>query len=235
MTTVSQPSQSSLEQPGGTVSGQKIGRWQFSLRGLMLFVLLVAMGMALFTTGWRLLRAEKELEEYRREYGILKVDNPAMLHAVARWTPEPGRWRWKVHFPPGRYDVCYATKGLHGVGFPEPSGGLTTDFSGEVSLSAAFFKELKSGKWVCCIDAGAVSTSPYVPENVVNPRTWSTGGVKWNQEPAVVSPDTPVVLLRRQIGAKQKNGSFIVPNPSEGLMIWIRRVGKPTQSCTICW
>jgi len=30
----------------------------------MLFVLLAAMGMALFTTGWKLRRAEKELEEY---------------------------------------------------------------------------------------------------------------------------------------------------------------------------
>jgi hypothetical protein len=234
MTNESNSTQSPVE-PGTAAAGHKLGRWQFSLRSLMLFVLLVAMGVALFTTGWKLRRAEKELEEYRREYGILKVEHPAMLHAVARWTPEPGQWRWKVHFPPGRYDVCYATKGLRGDGFPKPSGGFTTDFSGEVSLSAAFIKELTSGKWVCCIDAGSVSVSPYVPEAVVNPRSWSKAGVLWNQKPAVVSPEERVVLLRRQIGAKQKNGSFTIPNPADGLMIWIRRVGKPTGGGTICW
>jgi hypothetical protein len=57
-------SQSSAEEPGGAADGSRVGRWQFSLRGLMLFVLLAAMGMALFTTGWKLRRAEKELEEY---------------------------------------------------------------------------------------------------------------------------------------------------------------------------
>ena len=178
--------------------GRKIGRWQFSLRGLMLFVLLAAMGMALFTTGWQLLRARKELAEYRREYGILKVDNPAMLCAVARWTPEPGQWRWQVHFPPGRYNVCYATAGIPGDGFPKPLGGLTSDFAGDATVSAAFFKDPKSGKWVCSFYAGGASISHDVSDAVVNPPALSISGVQWNQEPAIASPQTPLVLLRRQ-------------------------------------
>jgi hypothetical protein len=73
---------------------------------MLLFVLLVAMGVSLFVTGRRFRQAEAELAEYRREYGILKVENPTMLQAVAVWTGEPNHWRWRVHFPRGRYDIC---------------------------------------------------------------------------------------------------------------------------------
>jgi hypothetical protein len=238
MTDTSDSSQSSREESAkAATGGHKLGRWQFSLRGLMLFVLLVAMGMALFTTGWKLRRAEKELADYRREYGILNVENPAMLCAVARWTPEPGQWRWQVHFPPGRYDVCYATAGIQADGFPKPVGGFTSDFTGDVTVSAVIVKGPKSGQWMWNINAGGVSPSYGVTDAVVNPVTSSTGGVLWNQEPAVVSPQTPVVLLRRRVGIKQKNGSssFSLTEPSDGLMLWIRRVGDPTGPGVVAW
>ncbi len=237
MTTASDFSQSPMEESSGGAGGRKIGRWQFSLRGLMLFVLLAAMGMALFTTGWQLLRARKELAEYRREYGILKVDNPAMLCAVARWTPEPGQWRWQVHFPPGRYDICYATAGIRGDGFPKPLGGFTSDFSGDTNVSAVFLRDPKSGRWVCCFYAGGMSVSRDVSDAVVNPPASSTGGVQWNQEPAIVSPQTPLVLLRRQIGTRQKDGSITMSplGATDGLMLWIRRVGEPTGPGMVGW
>ncbi len=203
----------------------------------MLFVLLAAMGMALFTTGWKLRRAERELADYRREYGILNVENPAMLCAVARWTPEPGQWRWQVHFPPGRYEVCYATAGIKEEGLPKPMGWFTSDLSGDVNVSAAFLTDPKSGKWVCRIDAGGMGTSPDVADALVNPTTSSTSGVQWNHEPAVVSSKTPLVLLRRRVGKRNKNGSssIVALEPTDGLMIWIRRVGEPDGSGTGAW
>ena len=165
MTAISTSSPPPAEEPSKPAAGgHKLGRWQFSLRGLMLFVLLAAMGMALFTTGWKLRRAERELADYPREYGILNVENPAMLLAVARWTPEPGQWRWQVHFPPGRYEVCYATAGIKEEGLPKPMGWFTSDLSGDVNVSAAFLTDPKSGKWVCRIDAGGMGTSPDVAE-----------------------------------------------------------------------
>jgi hypothetical protein len=237
MTAISDSCPSSLEEPGMAAGGQKLGRWQFSLRGLMLFVLLAAMGMALFTTGWKLLRAERELADYRREYGILNVENPAMLCAVARWTPEPGQWRWQVHFPPGRYDVCYATAGIRGDGFPKPLGGLTSDFAGDATVSTAFFKDPKNGRWVCSFRAGGTGISCDVSDAVVNPPASSISGVQWNQEPAIASPRIPLVLLRRQIGTRQKDGSISMSGlqPTDGLMIWIRRVGDAAGGGSVCW
>jgi hypothetical protein len=233
---MSDSSQLPTEEPG-SAAGHKIGRWQFSLRGLMLFVLLAAMGIALFTTGWKLHRAEKQLDEYRREYGILKVENPAMLHAVARWAPEPGQWRWQVHFPPGRYDICYATTGILDQGFPKPRGGFTSDFSGDATVSATVFKDPKTGQWTCALFADHATTYRQVPDSVINADMSSIAGVQWNQAPAIISPEKPLVLLRKRVGQRQKSGtsSISFTDPSDGLMIWIQRVGEATGAGSVCW
>src|SRR5512141_2897072 len=109
---------------GAPASASRLFRLQFSLRELLLFVLLVAMALALFTTGWQLHQAKTELAEYRQEYGILKVDDPTTLSAAACWTGEPGKWRWKLHFPPGRYDLPYATTGIPQTGLLDRMGGM---------------------------------------------------------------------------------------------------------------
>jgi hypothetical protein len=74
-----------------------------------------------------------------------------------------------------------------------------------------------------------------VPDTVVNPVTWTTDGVQWNKEPAVVSPQTPLVLLRRRIGIQEKNGSLPIPPSADGLLIWIRRVGEATGGGDVFW
>ena len=47
-------------------------------------------------------------------------------------------------------------------------------------------------------------------KSLVNPTTSSTSGVQWNHEPAVVSSKTPLVLLRRRVGKRNKRLSSIV-------------------------
>ena len=95
MSTQSDSSNPPSEQPAsGPARSPALGRWQFSLRELLLFVILVAMGLSLFVTGRRFKLAEAELAEYRQEYGILKIaDNPTKLQAIALWTGEPNHWR----------------------------------------------------------------------------------------------------------------------------------------------
>jgi hypothetical protein len=194
----------------------------------MLFVMLVAMALALFTTGWRLHRCETELDEFRREYGILKVDDPTKLSAVACWTPEPGRWRWKVHFPPGKYDIHCALSGIPESGLPGPEwkGGLCGgpgDRDADVEVTV--YKAAKSGKWQCSIADGGTTMFVDVPPSLMNAGQWQTGGVVWKGPPAVVSPEEPIVLLRRRMGIAEKDGSYRVtlPDLCDGLMIWIQR------------
>jgi hypothetical protein len=94
-----------------------------------------------------------------------------------------------------------------------------------------FFTLAARTQWVCNFVIGPASGSRDVPDAVVNPVTWSTDGVLWNKEPAVVSPQTPLVLLRRRIGTQQKGGSsssISLTGSADGLLIWIRRAGEPT-------
>jgi hypothetical protein len=207
-------------------SGRAMGRWQFSLRGLLLFTLLVAMACALFTTGRRLRQAEAELADYRREYGILEVENPAMLCAVAAWTAEPTQWRWKVHFPPGKYEVGYATSEIPYDGIPAPQGGIAGDFSGPADVSAAVYKDPRDGEWKVAIAVGGEGTTGTVWGRLMEARSSETSGVRWNNPPTIISPDKPLVLLRKRVGKKGKNGLEHISHTetSDGLMLWIRRI-----------
>ena len=138
------------------------------------------MAMALFATWQRLRQAEAELAEYRREYGILKVENPKMLHAIPLWTPDPDCWRWRMHFPPGRYDICYATTGIQAEGLPKPEGGFTGDFSGPVAVSAAIYKDPRNGLWKCRISAGDNAVNGTVAAALMDGSVWQTSGVRSN-------------------------------------------------------
>jgi hypothetical protein len=46
-----------------------------------------------------------------------------------------------VHFPPGRYDICYATAGIPSLGLPKHVHGWNADFGGLVEISAAAYKD----------------------------------------------------------------------------------------------
>ena len=191
----------------------------------MLFVLLAAMAVALFATGLRMRRAEAKLKDYQREYGILDVENPAMLHAVARWTPEPGQWRWQVHFPPGKYEICYATSEIPAHGFPKPGSWSRCDMSGEATFSTVVYKDPLSGRWTARFSVDGSTTSRSLSTCPMQAKMLEVSGVQWNQPPAIISPDKPLILLRERIGKKQKDGSYQCSDLSDGLMIWIQRAG----------
>jgi hypothetical protein len=206
-----------------------MSRWQFSLRGLMLFVLLVAMTLSAFVTGRRLLQAEAELAEYRRTYGILKVADSTRLHAVALWTGEPNHWRWRIHCPPGRYDLCFTTSGIPASGLPKPKRGWNTDFAGMVEVSVAAYKDPKDGVWRYAVSSGG--TGSYVDMSISPPdESMSNYGssILVGDDPTIVSPNEPLVLLQKRAVKRGKQGVTEMNDsePQDGLMLWVRRTGK---------
>ena len=207
-------------------------KFQFSLRSLLLFVLFASMAMSLFVTERRLLRVEAKLADYRREYGILDVEeNPTKVQAVARWTPDRSyQWRWRVLFPPGKYEIHYATSGIPENGFPreeEPGdidlrrfGGPSGPFP--VDISAAVYKDPKDGKSKLRVTCGCDADCNYSSCEMISDVSMvldgeygrHSSGVKWDDGPALVSPEQPLVLLRiREVS-------------DDGLMIWIRRADE---------
>jgi hypothetical protein len=209
-----------------------VGRWQFSLGGLLLFVLLVAMGISLFVTARRFRQAEAELAEYRREYGILKVENPTKLQAIALWTGEPNHWRWRVYFPRGRYDICYATTGIRANGPPTQMEGWNADFENLVEISVAAYKDPKDGVWRYAISSeGSCGGSRIAADMAVIPSeeriSNSSDSVDRNHGPVSVSADGPLVLLRKRAAKMEKGRAEMSSEKAyDGLMLWIRRTGK---------
>jgi hypothetical protein len=232
----SDSSQPSNGEPNEAVARSRaLGRWQFSLRGLLLFVLLVAMGLSLAVTARRMLRAEAELAEYRRECGILKVENPTMLHAVALWTPEPGRWRWRVHLPPGRYDLCWSTTGIPLHGLPKPEHGISDNLPAELAgfadVSAVAYKDPLDGVWKYRVSFGCIAMSQRMPVSLPNESAWQTFGIQCGDEPAIVSPAEPLVLLRKRVVEEGNRGVSFQSDldVTDGLMLWIRRMGEASR------
>lgn len=214
-----------------------MGRWQFSVRGLFFITLLVAMAIALGVTGQRLHRAEAQLDQYRREYGLLEIDDPTTLCAIARWTPEPKCWRWRVWFPRGRYKVCYAAMGILADGIPKPQGGVEDDFDGLTEVSATVFRDKSDGDWKCALSAGSVTAYRNVPSTLDGQTISSSGGVLWKQDATRAGPENRLVLLRHRVGKKTPSGGSIlgVSEPSEGLMIWIEYQGTSTGRGSFAW
>ncbi len=210
--------------------GRPLGRWQFSLRGLLLFVLLVAMGLSLVVSTVRYRQAEAELAEYRREYGILKVEDPKMLYAVALWCPEPCQRRWRVYLPPGRYDLCWATTGIRSTGFPKAEQGITTDLTGLGEVSVVTYKDSRDGPWKCRISTLCVSFIRQMPASLDAPAT-EISGVRWGGGPTIVSPDERLVLMRRQVA----KAGVSETEAHDGLMLWIRPAAKSSQAGTYNW
>ncbi len=212
-----------------TVPNTKLRWYQISLRTLLLLVLLVAMGLALFVTGRRFRDAEAELAEYRREYGILKVENPMTLQAIALWTGEPNHWRWRVYFPSGRYDICFATSGIPTSGLPKPARGWNADFAGVVEISVAAYKDPKDGVWRYAISShGSDGGSETYADMSVIPSdegmSESNNSVDRGHGPVIVSSDEPLVLLRKR-AVKMNVRQMDSVKAYDGLMLWIRRTG----------
>jgi hypothetical protein len=217
-----------------------VGRWQFSLGGLLLFVLFVAMGLSLFVAVRRTWQAEArlaeyrrqaeaELADYRREYGILKVENPTKLQAIALWTGEPHHWRWRVHFPRGRYDICCATAAIPFGGFPTSMRGCNADLTDIGEISVAACKDPKDGAWRYALSilgmGGGWET--HTDMRVTPPEesmSESNDSVDRDRGPVTVSPNEPLVLLRRR-AVKQGTKQMDSLKAYDGLMLWIRRTG----------
>jgi hypothetical protein len=200
---------------------------------LLLFVLLVAMGLSLFITARRLRQAEAELAEYRREYGILRVENPTKLQAIALWTGEPNHWRWRVYLPQGKYQISYTTTGIPVNDLPTAHGGWDVDsqnLADPVDISLAAYKDPKDGVWRYAVSSQSPrgdGEEDYVDMSAAPADEGNSeciGGVDRANGPVVVSPDKPLILLRKLTSRKGVN--VISPKSNAGLMLWIRRTGK---------
>ena len=125
--------------------------------------------------------------------------------------------------------MCVATTGISHSGLPSPQSGLNADFADLVEISVAACKDAQGGvsRYFVSIDQshdgivehGGMSVTP-------TDEGWleSTERLAPRRGPVIVSPDAPLVLLRKPTIESGVNGMSRMPG-YDALMLWIRRTG----------
>ena len=123
-------------------------RPRISILTALLLMTLLAMALVI-AQQWREvgpLRAE--VQELREQVGVLKIEDPAKIHAIAVPSDAEGVVRWRVYVPAGTTAVLRAKGGdIARTGYPE--GKFQRDLgAGEHLLKFTAEKHGSHGSWV---------------------------------------------------------------------------------------
>ena len=77
--------------------------FRFSIKWLLLSILLVSQSLAIFILQSKLNQASRELPGFRKELGHLVVTDPDKLHHTANLLETSGNWSWRIYAPKGRF------------------------------------------------------------------------------------------------------------------------------------
>jgi hypothetical protein len=209
-------------------------RFQFSLRTLLLFVLIVALAVTSLVMYRRMADAEKELRTLRDMAGYLTIDDEKLFYAIGLETYEPLTWRWRVHLPAGhKYSWRLESGKIPRLGLTQGSGVSTTDdfplrnaLEAIVSLS---IRKNTDNKWIitssCQSPDYRNSLSGSIPDDVMDQvRAANMTETEEIGKGKAISCrlDKPIVFLRYRMGEKQPNGSWkSSQNPTPGVMFWL--------------
>jgi hypothetical protein len=199
-------------------------RFRFSLRNFFLFLFVATLiGSNLFTAR-EVNRLRQANEQFQAELGFVVVTDPNKLHAIAVETHEDLTWRWRLHVPRLRgLQLFVANKNI-------PQDGLPTDYriaelpDDDFSVNAAIRRDhLDQWRVAVHYPAGylamviAEEHSGWVKDNLgFRAKQAGTSGQQ------TTNPGEPMVLLRLRAMQKTEGGSSrIVPEPCDGLMLWI--------------
>jgi hypothetical protein len=216
-------------------------RATYSILGLLLLVLIVAVIIGYVVNAGRLHKAEQELQVLRQETGHLTIEDRTKFHAVAVPMDEPNTWRWRIFLPKGhRYAWRIATKDIPQNTVPRKdvgTGSYTNEPYWETDnevLVTATLRKTNEGNWRLAVDPrmGKGENKLYghavtIPKEEL---AWmfevgSTDGQVLAEHGTVVrDPQGPFIFLQRRPCEMQSDGTFQPsPNPMPGFMIWLEK------------
>jgi hypothetical protein len=215
------------------------GRWRFSLRTLLLVVVIICIAMPMAIQTIKLYRAQAELRQLRNEVGYLSVNDRSKVHVIAVDMNEPHTWRWRIFLPQGvRYSFCLGYGDIPPKGVPEPklkhtSNEPYSDEDAEVLVTAKL-RPLDDGNWSLSVSS-AIGDRPYqmgggkvtIPGkqmrdiqkvSIYDAHTLGARGAK------TLDPRGPVVLLQQRIRERRPDGTYqSSAGPMPGYMIWMEK------------
>jgi hypothetical protein len=221
-------------------------RIRFSLRTFFLFLFFACLiGSNIFTAS-RNKRLNQELNEktqlidkLQAELGHLVITDPKKLHAVAIPTYEALTWRWRLHVPTeGKYRIRLATHEIPENGIPtspyavdlkggeyEFTAAIRKGGNDDWAMNMVFAEQLPSGG-----RSSLRHTSPMTPEDskwAAEGSGSSTGQAGLFGTASVNRGETMELLRIRAMKKARGGSSSTVPEPSDGVIIWIEEEQVP--------
>ena len=193
----------------------------------------------------------------REEQGALTIANPTKIHAIRMRERHPRTWSYRVWLPPGRdYVVASQINDLPGSAASPAFGGrnLLVDrrtivssrprqtgmrlAPGEHVVTLAVVEE-GAHAWLAELEvrpadsgpSGGAKTGgphlhPAVDEWPEREDFYGTGGITEHQ--TIADPARTLILLDYRVGHNQPGGGGSTADATEGAMLWIEPVGKPS-------
>ncbi|RCS41044.1 hypothetical protein DTL42_20860 [Bremerella cremea] len=82
-------------------------QFQFSLGGMIVFLLVICLIGSHLRTSWLLYDANQTLKRYRTEFGHLSIQDPSRTYVLAVDPHQELTWQWRVYIPPGqKHELC---------------------------------------------------------------------------------------------------------------------------------
>ena len=211
---------------------------KFSIKGLLVFLTFIALGIALVLTQRELREKTTQLDSLLQESRYLKIVDDKMIHA----TNLPGfgqkSWRWRVYLPPDRQfriRVAYDNVPANGIPDNSPDRMICELPAGESILTSNIVKE--NEKWFLALhsESNGVQNFDFTNDIKGTNTNWLSkrGGcslhVAGDSLTEVESSNEPFVLLSLRNGLSPAPGvTAMNPNPTDGVVVWIEEI-KPKQ------
>jgi hypothetical protein len=210
-----------------------IRRIRFSIIGLLVLTLILALAASNVVSYRRLREVEPALEKLRNEVGELTVSDPRLVHAITIPSFEDSTYRWRLHLPGGRNFTLHAAAGqIPEDGLPEGGSANTlvshtyAPRTGDTEiLQTVAVNRNQQRRWQLTIDDGNSSSTAPLPENLkpwlerASGRTWNVAG----REKTVSEPKGKPLHLFRLRKAKELPGGAVTVDmqPTDGILVWI--------------
>ncbi len=167
---------------------------------------------------------EQQIASMREMAYELVIEDPkhiAIVKLPKTWYEEK---RWDIYLPEGGYELRLATHEVDASGFPSAT---------EQSLLSAGRHRIEfrqSRKVNCWKFTVMVDDRPSI-EAIVDADWDSNHGSQtqtgYGERSVQVAPDKPVILFRRRFMQPTGGDSSTTPQgPTEGVMLWIERIGE---------
>ncbi len=212
-------------------------RARFSLRTLLLVMVIVALAIAQYVVLRRIREVElanrklfDENVKLRAEAGYLEVDDPRKVAVLRISDLNELTWRWKVWLPKGNWVVHEETRNIPQTGVTQPKHRNVFLGDREVSVAASVRKGA-DGQWEFVTDFGGAGRRSGLHKSHALVAPGDKGNktsVAGSGKQEALDPNKPIVLLRLRAHESVETSpgslsSIDPPEPTDGILIWIER------------